>query len=144
MGSIVERVEDRQQLATQDIRQPRQQLVDAAARQLWQLYPRPQRAECRRPSLVHRHQRAACHEAVHLVGRHLIITEAVQDDEQMVTEVIDLGQIEIIDRVPHRNRVELQTGAESRQLHQAGAFAKSAQSADSIRTSPRTSAFSSE
>ena len=47
-------------------------------------------------------------EAVELVGLDALVAEGMQDHQQEGAEVVDLGQVDVLDRVPHSQRVEPQ------------------------------------
>ena len=45
-------------------------------------------------------------EAVKLIRADLVVAELVEHDEKVVVEVVDLGQVCVLHRVPHSERVE--------------------------------------
>lgn len=55
---------------------------------------------------MHGHQMTIGHEAIDFVGLDTVVAETVQDHQQMVTEVVELGQIYIFEHIPHRHAVK--------------------------------------
>lgn len=45
-------------------------------------------------------------EAVHLIGRDLVLAQTMKDDKQMIVEIVDLGQVTIVDGVAHAELIK--------------------------------------
>jgi hypothetical protein len=45
-------------------------------------------------------------EAVKLIRADRVVAEPVEHDEKVVAKVVDLGQVRVLHRVPHSERVE--------------------------------------
>ena len=55
---------------------------------------------------ANREQMTLGQEAVKLIRADHVVAELVEHDEKVVAEVVDLGQVRVLHRVPHRERVE--------------------------------------
>lgn len=55
---------------------------------------------------VHGQQMGVGQEAVHLIGRDLVLAQTMKDDKQMIVEIVDLGQVTIVDGVAHAELIK--------------------------------------
>ena len=105
--AVVEHIQYRHQPAGGDVGEPGQCLVGTAAGHLGAAqHAVPEHIDRRRALVVNGDEAALRKEAVELVGLDPILPEGVQHHQHEGAEVVDLGQIDVLDRVPHSQRVE--------------------------------------
>ena len=66
--------------------------------------------------MVDRDEPTFRHEAVQLVGLDAVLAQGVQHDEHGVSEVVDFGKVEVLDRVSHRERIKAELLRETHQF----------------------------
>jgi hypothetical protein len=104
---ILAQLEDQQKPPVEYVGEPGEKLVGPPGGQLGpvlQLFP--QRIEGGRVLPANREQMTLGQEAVKRIRADLVVAELVEHDEKVVAEVVDLGQVRVLHRVPHSERVE--------------------------------------
>ena len=115
--AVVEHVKHAHEPAGGYVGQPSQRLVGTAGGQLGPAQDAvPEHVDRRRALLVDGDEPALGQEAVELVGLDPLLAQRVQHHQHERPEVVHLGKVDVLHRVPHRE------GVEPHLLHELGQF----------------------